>query len=347
MSRSCWGCRMIPQTRISGTIPGRCRLSPRLSATTLAALRPAQAAYFHANAEKFVASLEPWNAAIAAFKAKYDKTPIAVTEPVADYLLQAMGFDILTPFSLQKAIMDGTDPSPQDVTIQNNLFAGHKVKVFAYNQQVTDTLTKSFLDASKKAGYPCGRRLRDDAHARLHLSVLDAGRGRRARESRHATRCPPRRCRRGTEHHVGRGEVLAVRQASVSLSGRSILKDIDFALEPGEFCGLIGANGSGKTTLLRTILGFVKAEQRQRHHRRWRQAGLGRLRAAEILPSIPTCRCARATSWRSASMATGWACRCPRGRAAARSMRCWKRWTRRGSPTSGSAACPAASSSGC
>ena len=54
-----------------------------------------------------------------------------------------------------------------------------------------------------------------------------------------------------------RGEVLAVRQASVSLSGRSILEDVDFALEPGEFCGLIGPNGSGKTTLLRAILGFV------------------------------------------------------------------------------------------
>lgn len=56
---------------------------------------------------------------------------------------------------------------------------------------------------------------------------------------------------------LARSEVLTVRQASVSLSGRSILKEIDFALEPGEFCGLIGANGSGKTTLLRTILGFV------------------------------------------------------------------------------------------
>ena len=42
--------------------------------------------------------------------------------------------------------------------------------------------------------------------------------------------------------------VLAVRQARVSLSGREILHDISFALEPGEFCGLIGANGSGKTT---------------------------------------------------------------------------------------------------
>jgi zinc/manganese transport system ATP-binding protein len=56
---------------------------------------------------------------------------------------------------------------------------------------------------------------------------------------------------------LARSEVLAVRQACVSLSGRSILKDIDFTLNAGEFCGLIGANGSGKTTLLRTILGFV------------------------------------------------------------------------------------------
>ncbi len=54
-----------------------------------------------------------------------------------------------------------------------------------------------------------------------------------------------------------RGEVLAVRRVSVSLAGRSILRDIEFALRPGEFCGLIGANGSGKTTLLRTILGLV------------------------------------------------------------------------------------------
>lgn len=120
----------------------------------LSKLDPAQATYFHRNVNKFIVSLQPWKAAIATFKARYDKTPIAVTEPVADYMLEAMGFVILTPFSLQKAIMDGTDPAPQDVTTQNDLFTGNKVKVFAYNQQVTDSLTKTFLDASKKAGVP-------------------------------------------------------------------------------------------------------------------------------------------------------------------------------------------------
>jgi zinc/manganese transport system substrate-binding protein len=123
-------------------------------AADLSALQPAYDAYFQANVKTFDASLQPWMKAIASFKAQYANTPIAVTEPVADYMIEAMGFKILTPFSLQAAIMNGTDPSPQDVTIQNDLFNGHKVKVFAYNQQVTDTLTQSFLGLSKKNGIP-------------------------------------------------------------------------------------------------------------------------------------------------------------------------------------------------
>jgi zinc/manganese transport system substrate-binding protein len=120
----------------------------------LSALRPAEAAYFRANVKRFDDSLKPWLASIASFKAQYKNTSIAVTEPVANYMLQAMGFKIATPFSLQAAIMNGTDPSPQDVTIQNNLFNERKVKVFAYNQQVTDSLSQSFLDLAKKNGIP-------------------------------------------------------------------------------------------------------------------------------------------------------------------------------------------------
>lgn len=117
-------------------------------------LFPAQAAYFRANLRKFDESLKSWTAAMASFKARYGGTPVAVTEPVADYMLQAMGCDLATPFSLQAAIMNGTDPSPQDVSTQNELFSGHRVKVFVYNQQVTDSLTQSFLSLAKKNGIP-------------------------------------------------------------------------------------------------------------------------------------------------------------------------------------------------
>src|ERR1700688_3370983 len=123
-------------------------------AADLSALNPAQAAYFEANVKKFDASLKPWLAAMASFKARYPKTPVAVTEPIADYMLEIAGAEIATPFNLQSAIMNGTDPSPQDVTKQNSLFTAHKVKVFVYNQQVTDALTQSFLNLAMKNGVP-------------------------------------------------------------------------------------------------------------------------------------------------------------------------------------------------
>ena len=121
-------------------------------AAELSALDRPQAAYFQANARKFVASLTPWMDAIASFKARYGGTRIAVTEPVANYLLEAAGCHIATPFSLETAIMNGTDPSPQDVATEEALLTGHAVKVLVYNRQVTNTLTESFLDLARRSG---------------------------------------------------------------------------------------------------------------------------------------------------------------------------------------------------
>jgi zinc/manganese transport system substrate-binding protein len=111
----------------------------------LSALQPHHAAYFAANLTRFDASLAPWYRAIASFKASHQGVPVATTEPVGDYLLEAAGTRNLTPFTFQADIMNGLDPSPQDVSIQTALFTGHKVKVFVYNQQVTDALTQSLL----------------------------------------------------------------------------------------------------------------------------------------------------------------------------------------------------------
>jgi zinc/manganese transport system substrate-binding protein len=134
--------------------PGTMPAVANAVATDLAALQPAHASYFKANAAAFIASLTAWNNAIAAFKAKYPGTPVATTEPVADYMLQAVGADIMTPWALQADIMNGTDPSAQDVAVQRSLFTQHKVKVFLYNQQVTDSLTESFIALAKANNIP-------------------------------------------------------------------------------------------------------------------------------------------------------------------------------------------------
>ena len=44
---------------------------------------------------------------------------------------------------------------------------------------------------------------------------------------------------------------------AIELGGRTILSAADFAIEEGEFVGVLGANGSGKTTLMRATLGLV------------------------------------------------------------------------------------------
>jgi zinc/manganese transport system substrate-binding protein len=120
----------------------------------LAAIEPAHAAYFKANAARFTASLAPWNQAIAQFKASHPDTPVATTEPVADYMLQAAGTVNMTPWTFQADVMNGTDPSAQDVAVQKSLFTGHKVKIFLYNQQVTDSLTESYIKLAHDNGIP-------------------------------------------------------------------------------------------------------------------------------------------------------------------------------------------------
>jgi len=123
-------------------------------ATDLSALQPAHAAYFSARQRAFDRSLQPWYRAIAQFRADFGGTPVATTEPVGDYMLQAAGTRNLTPFSFQADIMNGVDPAPQDVALQDSFFSAHKVRVLVYNQQVTDSLTQSFLSAARRYGIP-------------------------------------------------------------------------------------------------------------------------------------------------------------------------------------------------
>jgi zinc/manganese transport system substrate-binding protein len=123
-------------------------------AAKLSAIEPSHAAYFTAHAKTFTASLDSWYSAIAAFKKAYAGTPVATTEPVADYLLTAVGADNLTPWAFQADIMNGVDPSPQDVAGERALFTAHKVKVFLYNQQVTDSLTESLIALANQNHIP-------------------------------------------------------------------------------------------------------------------------------------------------------------------------------------------------
>ncbi|PZE76181.1 cation ABC transporter substrate-binding protein [Curtobacterium sp. MCBD17_019] len=123
-------------------------------AADLGSMQPSHKQYFQHNLATFKRSLETWTNQLASFKQSHGDAPVAVTEPVADYALQAAGVDIKTPWSLQSAIMNDTDPSPQNSAAQDALFTGKQVKAFLYNQQVTDSITSHYLSLAHDNGIP-------------------------------------------------------------------------------------------------------------------------------------------------------------------------------------------------
>ncbi len=123
-------------------------------AADLSELQPAHAAFFRANATTFTSSLKPWLAEIAKVKSTFPGAPAATTEPVGDYMLEAAGTHDLTPWSFSADVMNGVDTTPQDNFFQEKLFNEHKVKVFVYNQQVTNSITQLLLSLAQKDGVP-------------------------------------------------------------------------------------------------------------------------------------------------------------------------------------------------
>ena len=120
----------------------------------LATLEPANAAYFAAREQAYLASLAPLAAKIAELKAKYSGAPVAFTEPVAGYLAKAIGLAVLTPEGFQRAVEDGTDPAPADVAAERDLLTGKKVRVLLFNSQVITPLTTQIHDLAVANGIP-------------------------------------------------------------------------------------------------------------------------------------------------------------------------------------------------
>ena len=115
-------------------------------------LKPDSKSTVETNLQTYLDSFAPLTAKIAEVKTRYPSTPVACTELVPGYLLDALGFRVLTPSGFSKAIENGTDPAPADVAAQRDLLTGHKVKVLLYNSQAVSPVTESIKTLAGQSG---------------------------------------------------------------------------------------------------------------------------------------------------------------------------------------------------
>jgi zinc/manganese transport system substrate-binding protein len=121
-------------------------------ANQLAKLDPEQASAFRQRAENYKVTLKP----LADLEKKLKQaTPasVDVTEPVFDYMLQALNFQIQNP-RFAKAIEEETDPAPADVARVQDDLKGRKIKFLVKNSQTDSPITADLVNLAKANDIP-------------------------------------------------------------------------------------------------------------------------------------------------------------------------------------------------
>ena len=67
--------------------------------------------------------------------------------------------------------------------------------------------------------------------------------------------------RRPAPPAAGRGPVLLLSEVTAGYGETVALRNVSFAVQPGQVTALLGPNGAGKTTVLRTASGIIRPRQ--------------------------------------------------------------------------------------
>jgi zinc/manganese transport system substrate-binding protein len=123
-------------------------------AVKLGEAEPASAATFKANAATFKSSLEGLTSKLAALSAADAGRPVAVTEPVPLYLLEAAGLENKMPEDYTAAIEEGTDVPPAVLKAATDLAGSKDLSFLAYNVQTEGPQTEALKKAAEAAAVP-------------------------------------------------------------------------------------------------------------------------------------------------------------------------------------------------
>ena len=130
---------------------------PKVAAAIEQALAEADAAHaskYQSGLRRFIASLAPLQATVAKIRATHAGAPVAYTEPVPGYLIEAAGLRDFSLSSFTHPIEEGSEPSASAVSAMTSLATQHRIKVLLYNNQAVSPITKRVNAAAKAAGIP-------------------------------------------------------------------------------------------------------------------------------------------------------------------------------------------------
>jgi len=121
---------------------------------TLKAKDPANSAEYESNFAALKADILKLDTRLADLKTKYDKTPILLTETIFLYQSELIGLNVLTPWTFDKAIAEGNDPSPSDAILAEQQLTGRQGRILVYNVQTVTPITTKLQDEAKVLNIP-------------------------------------------------------------------------------------------------------------------------------------------------------------------------------------------------
>jgi zinc/manganese transport system substrate-binding protein len=118
-------------------------------------LDPADGSYFDAQRQAFgTAGLATYQRLIRQIQTTYAGTPVGASESIFAPLAKALKLNLITPPSFLKAISEGTDPSPSDLSTINAQISGKQIKLYVFNSQNATPDVAAQVKAARVAGIP-------------------------------------------------------------------------------------------------------------------------------------------------------------------------------------------------
>jgi zinc/manganese transport system substrate-binding protein len=123
-------------------------------ADRMAAIDPANAADYRANAAAFGRGADEIAISEHAIAGAFPDTGVIATEPDVEYLLSAAGLVNRTPAAFAAAGENETDPSPSDMASVLDLITHRQVSALLINPQTSNSAVNDLEDAARRAGVP-------------------------------------------------------------------------------------------------------------------------------------------------------------------------------------------------